>query len=75
MNGFPLSMPYTDNEAVVETVFATGVHLTEDKNAEYSIAVYLHPYPCSILAVWIYVAVLINRKSCIEIKSSDNSEP
>lgn len=71
MNGFPLSMPYTDNEAVVETVFATGVHLTEDKKAEYSLAVYVHPYPCSVLAVWIYVAVLIQRRNDENIKSEE----
>jgi len=62
MNGFPLTMPYTDTEDVVEAVYATGVHLTEDKNAEFSVAVYVHAYPCSVLAVWVYVAVLIQRK-------------
>ncbi|KFM58390.1 Coiled-coil and C2 domain-containing protein 2A, partial [Stegodyphus mimosarum] len=61
VNGFPLTMPYTDNDAVVESVFATGVHQTEDKNAEFSLAVYIHAYPCSVLAVWVYVATLIRR--------------
>ncbi|GFT89046.1 coiled-coil and C2 domain-containing protein 2A [Nephila pilipes] len=62
VDGFPLTMPYTDIDAVIETVFATGVHLTEDKNAEFSVAVYIHAYPCCVLAVWVYVAVLIPRK-------------
>ncbi|KAG8187652.1 hypothetical protein JTE90_005504 [Oedothorax gibbosus] len=62
MDGFPLTMPYTDTESVIETVFATGIHLTEDATAEFSVAVYIHPYPCCILAVWVYVAVLMPRK-------------
>ncbi|XP_054706800.1 LOW QUALITY PROTEIN: coiled-coil and C2 domain-containing protein 2A-like [Uloborus diversus] len=71
MNGFPLTMPYTENEAVIEAVFATGVHLTEDKNAEFSLAVYIHPYPCSILAIWVYVAVLIQRR---HVKETEEDE-
>ncbi|GIY77848.1 coiled-coil and C2 domain-containing protein 2A [Caerostris extrusa] len=62
VDGFPLTMPYTDIDAVIETVFATSVHLTEDRNAEFSVAVYIHSYPCCVLAVWVYVAVLIPRK-------------
>ncbi|KAF8782528.1 Coiled-coil and C2 domain-containing protein 2A [Argiope bruennichi] len=75
IDGFPLTMPYTDTDAVIETVFATGVHLNEDKNAEFSIAVYVHSYPCCVLAVWVYVAVLIPRKDVeIDQQAAETSE-
>ncbi|XP_067144045.1 coiled-coil and C2 domain-containing protein 2A-like isoform X2 [Centruroides vittatus] len=61
MWGFPLSMPYTDEKAVVDAVYASGVHRLEEKNMEFAIAVYVHPYPCSVFAVWIYVAALKRR--------------
>ncbi|XP_042898083.1 coiled-coil and C2 domain-containing protein 2A [Parasteatoda tepidariorum] len=66
IDGFPLSMPYTDLDDVVETVFATGVHLNEDQRAEFSVAVYIHAYPSSVLAVWVYVAVLVPHKTLHE---------
>ncbi|XP_076317683.1 coiled-coil and C2 domain-containing protein 2A-like isoform X2 [Tachypleus tridentatus] len=59
--GFPLSMPYTDIENVVEAVFATGIHQIEDKDVEFALAVHIHPYPCTVLAVWVYLAVLKRR--------------
>ncbi|XP_022245376.1 coiled-coil and C2 domain-containing protein 2A-like isoform X2 [Limulus polyphemus] len=59
--GFPLSMPYTEIENVVEAVFATGVHQIEDKDVEFALAVHIHPYPCTVLAVWVYLAVLKRR--------------
>lgn len=61
MWGFPLSIPYTDDKAVADAVYASGVHLLEEKNIEFALAVYVHPYPCSVLAVWIYVAALKRR--------------
>ncbi|CAN8001529.1 unnamed protein product, partial [Ixodes hexagonus] len=62
MSGFPLSMSFTDVDTVVENVLSTSVHLTEAKNAEFALAVHIHPYPSNVLAVWVYVAVL-SRKS------------
>jgi coiled-coil and C2 domain-containing protein 2A len=58
MTGFPLNMPYTDFSSITEAVFATGVHLAEDKRVEFALAVYIHPYPCSIFSVWVYIAAL-----------------
>ncbi len=58
MTGFPLNMPFTDFESITEAVFATGVHLSEDKKVEFALAVHVHPYPCNIFSVWIYVSAL-----------------
>ena len=58
MTGFPLNMAYTDVNSITEAVYATGVHLVEDKKVEFALAVYVHPYPCNILSVWVYIASL-----------------
>ncbi|XP_077547771.1 coiled-coil and C2 domain containing 2A [Haemaphysalis longicornis] len=61
MSGFPLSMSFTDVETVIETVLSTGVHLTESRNVEFALAVHIHPYPSSVLAVWVYIAALTRK--------------
>lgn len=55
-------MPYTDMNAVVEAVKATGVHCNESDEVEFALSVYIHPYPNDVLSVWIYVASLIRRR-------------
>ncbi|KAK3909758.1 Coiled-coil and C2 domain-containing protein 2A [Frankliniella fusca] len=56
--GFPINLPYKSFEAIVEAVRATGVHHNQDENAEFALAVYVHPFPNNILSVWVYVASL-----------------
>ncbi|RWS23132.1 coiled-coil and C2 domain-containing protein 2A-like protein, partial [Leptotrombidium deliense] len=58
MTGFPLNMPFLDIESVTEAVYATGVHLIDDKKVDFALAVYIHPYPCNVLSVWVYIAAL-----------------
>jgi len=55
-------MAYTDMESVVEAVKATGVHINETEDVEFSLAVYMHPYPSDVLSVWVYVASLVKRR-------------
>lgn len=62
MIGFPLNMPYTSEKAVTEAVYATGLHLITDRKVDFALAVYLHPYPCNLLSVWIYIAALMKDK-------------
>lgn len=59
MIGFPLNMPYTTIDAVTEAVYATGVHFIDEKDVTFALAVYLHPYPCNVISVWIYIAALL----------------
>ena len=61
-NGFPMDMPYTDVDSIVSAVRSTEVHNIQDPNVEFSLAVHIHPYPASVLAVWVYVAAIINRR-------------
>ena len=38
-------MSFTDVGPVLESVFSTGVHTTEDPDVEFALAVHIHPYP------------------------------
>lgn len=62
MSGFPLNMPYTNINAILEAVYATQVHAVPTSDVEFALGVHIHPYPNTILSVWIYIASL-NRKS------------
>lgn len=62
VSGFPINMPFTEVDPIVETVFATGVHAHESSDIEFALAVYVHPYPNSVLSVWVYVASLMRMK-------------
>ncbi|XP_063726786.1 coiled-coil and C2 domain-containing protein 2A-like isoform X2 [Symsagittifera roscoffensis] len=62
VSGFPLNMPLTTMQAILDEVHSTGVHLAPGSDVEFALAVYLHPYPNNIFSVWVYVACL-NRKS------------
>ena len=55
-------MTYTEMAKIVDTVFATGVHNIESNDIEFALAVHIHPYPNSILSVWIYVAQLSRKR-------------
>ncbi|KAA0701372.1 Coiled-coil and C2 domain-containing protein 2A [Triplophysa tibetana] len=44
---------------IIEAVHSTGVHKVEAPNAEFALAVYVHPYPSNVLAVWVYIASLV----------------
>eukprot|EP00112_Aurelia_sp_Birch-Aquarium-sp1_P027005 Seg996.7 transcript_id=Seg996.7/GoldUCD/mRNA.D3Y31 product="hypothetical protein" protein_id=Seg996.7/GoldUCD/D3Y31 len=61
LTGFPLQMQYTDIQPVLDSVYSTGVHNCEDPEVEFSLAVHIHPYPNSVVAVWIYVGRLVKK--------------
>lgn len=62
VSGFPINMPFTEMGPIVETVFSTGVHSQESSDVEFALAVYVHPYPNSVLSVWVYVASLLRTR-------------
>ena len=61
LTGFPLQMPYTDIQPILDSVYSTGVHNCEDPEVEFALAVHIHPYPNSVVAVWIYVGRLVKK--------------
>ncbi|TKC42367.1 hypothetical protein EI555_003407, partial [Monodon monoceros] len=56
--GFPIQMPYTDVQSVIDAVYQTGIHSSEFPQTEFALAVYIHPYANNILSVWVYLASL-----------------
>uniref|UniRef100_A0A8C3YMK1 Coiled-coil and C2 domain containing 2B n=1 Tax=Catagonus wagneri TaxID=51154 RepID=A0A8C3YMK1_9CETA len=62
VTGFPIQMPYTDVQSVIDTVYQTGIHSSEFPQTEFALAVYIHPYPNNILSVWVYLASLARRQ-------------
>ncbi|MEE6462446.1 hypothetical protein FKM82_001600 [Ascaphus truei] len=61
-SGFPIHMAFSEVRPLIEAMYSTGVHNSEVPNVEFALAVYVHPYPKSILSVWIYVASLIRNR-------------
>lgn len=55
-------MNYESVEKAVEEVKATNVHLNYNRDVEFAIAIYIHPYTNNILSLWIYVASLIRLR-------------
>ncbi|XP_014273915.1 coiled-coil and C2 domain-containing protein 2A [Halyomorpha halys] len=62
MSGFPINMPYSSPSELVDAVKSTGVHMNDAPEIEFSIAVYIHPFPNNVISVWVYVASLIRRR-------------
>ncbi|XP_075249259.1 coiled-coil and C2 domain-containing protein 2A-like isoform X4 [Convolutriloba macropyga] len=63
VSGFPINMPLTTMQAILDEVHSTGVHLAPGSDVEFALAVYLHAYPNSVFSVWVYVACLSRRSS------------
>uniref|UniRef100_A0A2K5NKI6 Coiled-coil and C2 domain containing 2B n=1 Tax=Cercocebus atys TaxID=9531 RepID=A0A2K5NKI6_CERAT len=59
VTGFPIQMPYTDVQSIIDAVYQTGIHSAEFPQTEFALAVYIHPYPNNILSVWVYLASLV----------------
>ncbi|XP_013408980.1 coiled-coil and C2 domain-containing protein 2A-like isoform X3 [Lingula anatina] len=62
LSGFPLCMPFTEIQNIVESVHATGVWDNNNEGVEFALAVHIHAYPNSVLAVWVYVASLLRTR-------------
>ncbi|KAM7074277.1 protein CC2D2B [Molossus nigricans] len=60
--GFAMQMPYTGVQSVIDAVYQTGIHASEFPQTEFSLAVYIHPYPNNILSVWVYLASLTRKQ-------------
>ena len=60
--GFPLHTSYTEMRMVIEKVRSTGVHINESSDVEFGLAVHIHPYPNSVLSVWVYIASMTRKR-------------
>lgn len=62
MCGFPINLPYTDINSILDAVYATQIHNVPSNDVEFALAVHIHAYPNTVLSVWIYVVTLTRRK-------------
>ncbi|XP_048108289.1 coiled-coil and C2 domain-containing protein 2A isoform X3 [Alosa alosa] len=62
ISGFPLHLPFSEIQPIIEAVYSTGVHKVEMSNVEFALAVYVHPYPNNVLSVRVYLASLIRTR-------------
>ncbi|GAB5578640.1 protein CC2D2B isoform X1 [Prionailurus iriomotensis] len=62
VTGFPMQMPYTDVQSIIDAVYQTGIHSSEFPQTEFALAVYIHPYPNNVLSVWVYLASLARHE-------------
>jgi len=69
LSGFTLNMPYSEEKPIADAVYATGVWENDNPGVEFSLAVHIHPYPNSVLSVWIYVASLQRIRLAWELSS------
>lgn len=60
ISGFPLHQPFSEMQHIIKAVHSTGVHNIQAPNVEFALAVYVHPYPNSVLSVWVYLASLMH---------------
>eukprot|EP00762_Andalucia_godoyi_P001174 ANDGO_02017.mRNA.1 hypothetical protein NAEGRDRAFT_77673 len=62
MQGFPICIPWTDKDSVIEAVFNTDVHSSGSKDVEFAIGVYAATFPNKVAAIWVYLATLTPRR-------------
>lgn len=62
MSGYAMNFPYTCIKNLNNYIKATNIHKNENPNAEFALAVYVHPYPNYTLVVWIYLATIVRRR-------------
>lgn len=61
LSGFPMNIRYSDADHLLEAIERTGIHLNESRNAEFGLAVHIHPYPNDILSLWVYIVCMIPK--------------
>jgi len=59
--GFPINVTFTTLDELWDMVKGTRVHAVNRKDIEFSLAVYLEPYPCYVLSVWVFLAAFVDK--------------
>ncbi|KAG7295909.1 hypothetical protein JYU34_020999 [Plutella xylostella] len=54
--GFPMNLPFVNTKAVVAAIKSTNVHVYDDPNAEFGLAVEMYAYPNDVISVWVFLA-------------------
>jgi hypothetical protein len=56
--GFTLQATFTTKEEVLEKVRETQIHLDENEDIEFVLAIRCFEYPCMLVSVWIFIGVI-----------------
>lgn len=60
--GFPINSTFITLDLLWEEVKNTKLHTIMDRNAEFSLSVYVKPYSSNVLSVWLYLAVFTKQR-------------
>jgi hypothetical protein len=55
-------MSFVTLDMLWEEVKNTKLHAIEDRNAEFSLSVYVKSYASNVLSVWLYLAVFTKQR-------------
>lgn len=56
--GSPINMTFTDVDRIVVAVQNMKIHLNENPNVQFGLAVYIYAFTNDVLSVWVYLAAL-----------------
>lgn len=60
--GFPINVTFITLDLLWEEVKNTKLHAIMDRNAEFSLSVWVKPYSNNVLSVWLYLAAFTKQK-------------
>ena len=58
--GFPINCTFTSLENLWKKVQTTKMHAVNRQDVEFSLSVFILPYPSNILSVWVYLAAFVD---------------
>lgn len=61
VNGVLLNVPYTNIKSIVNFVQSLNIHLIDEPDCEFALAVTLHAYPNNVFAVWIVYTSIVTK--------------
>jgi hypothetical protein len=60
--GFPINATFVTLDLLWEEVKNTKLHAIMDRNAEFSLSVYVKSYSSNVLSVWLYLAAFTKQR-------------
>ncbi|KAJ8935130.1 hypothetical protein NQ318_015785 [Aromia moschata] len=54
--GYILNTAFTSLSNILKKVKSLGIHIQEEGNTEFALAIYIHVYPGQLLSIWIFIA-------------------
>jgi len=58
----PLNATLVSLQQIWEKLKGTKVHEIDNQDVEFSLSVWIKPYPCNVFSVWIYIAAFMDEE-------------